>query len=90
MGDWNLSPEVKISAITNKDVRFSEYHINHFEREKEPSKQAIWKTGVSHFKYIAFRRFTEDSKFGGLLYKSFINKSWVQPKFRGQKVIYSL
>lgn len=85
MGDWNLSPEVKISAIMNKNIKFSEYHIDHFVREKEPSKQAIWKTGMAHLIYIAQRRFTEDSAFGGVMYK-ILNKNWHMPKFRGAKV----
>lgn len=61
MGDWNLSPEIKISAIVNKNIKFAEYHINHFERLHEPSKQAIWNTGLNHFLYILNRRFTQDS-----------------------------
>ena len=62
-GDWNLSPEIKISAMVNKNVKFVEYHIDHFERENEPSKQAIWSTGFNHLKYILVRRFTQDSAF---------------------------
>ena len=64
MGDWNLSPEIKISAIFSKRVKFAEYHIDHFERDKEPSKQAIWKTGFNHLVYIFKRRFTQDSALG--------------------------
>lgn len=90
MGDWNLSPEVKIAAIMNKDVKFGEYHIDHFIREKEPSKQAIWKTGWGHFRYIAGKRFTEDSALGSLIYKMVINRNWSQPKFSGQKLKFSL
>ena len=61
MGDWNLSPEIKLEAMTNKEIRFAEHHIDHFVREKEPSKQAIWKTGVNHLLYILKRRFTQDN-----------------------------
>jgi len=60
MGDWNLSPEVKISAFTNPKIKFDEYHIDHFERGQEPSKQSIWRTGMSHLLYILKRRFTQD------------------------------
>ena len=56
MGDWNLSPEVKISAIVSKKVKFDEYYIDHFERENEPSKQSIWRTGIGHLFYILRRR----------------------------------
>jgi glycosyltransferase involved in cell wall biosynthesis len=74
MGDWNLSPEIKISALFNKDINFAEYHINHFEREKEPSKQSIWKTGFNHMFYILKRRFTQDSKLGGFIYWGLFNR----------------
>lgn len=68
MGDWNLSPEIKIAAIFNKDIKFTEYHIDHFEREKEPSKQAIWNTGFNHLTYIFKRRFLQDSRLGNYMY----------------------
>jgi glycosyltransferase involved in cell wall biosynthesis len=90
MGDWNLSPEVKISAIMNKGIKFGEYHIDHFVREKEPSKQAIWKTGWGHFRYIAKKRFTEDSSLGGVVYKILINRRWSQPVFAGNKITFAL
>jgi len=89
MGDWNLSPEVKVAAITNKDVVFSEYHIDHFAREKEPSKQQIWKTGLGHFLYILKRRFTEDSYAGSFVYK-LINTNWEVPVVKGQKVKFAV
>ena len=89
MGDWNLSPEVKVAAITNKDIVFAEYHIDHFAREKEPSKQKIWKTGLSHFMYILKRRFTEDSHAGGFVYK-FIDTKWEAPVVKGHKVKFAI
>ncbi len=89
MGDWNLSPEIKVAAITNKAVNFSEYHIDHFVREKEPSKQAIWKTGTAHLLYILKRRFTEDSALGSAIYKT-IRKEWQEPKFAGHKVKFAI
>lgn len=89
MGDWNLSPEVKVSAITNKDIMFTEYHIDHFERENEPSKQSIWHTGVGHLIYILKRRFTEDSVLGGYLY-GLIKSGWKEPSFAGHKVKFSV
>ena len=75
MGDWNLSPEIKISALFHKDVKFSEYHIDHFERQKEPSKQAIWNTGFGHLLYIFKRRFTQDSRLGGYIYWGLLNRN---------------
>lgn len=65
-GDWNLSPEIKLSALANPRIRFCEHHIHHFERAKEPSKQQILKTGLSHLFYILIRRMMEDS----LIYQS--------------------
>ena len=89
MGDWNLSPEVKVAAITNKDIAFAEYHIDHFAREKEPSKQQIWKTGIGHFLYILKRRFTEDSHAGSFVYK-LINTKWEVPVVKGHKVKFAI
>jgi len=55
-GDWNFSPEVKLKAIAHPNVVFSEYHIDHFVRAKEPSKQQIWKTGLNHMLFIIRKR----------------------------------
>lgn len=55
-GDWNYSPEIKLNAIASKTVVFDEYHIDHFARSKEPSKQHIWKTGFSHMRFIIAKR----------------------------------
>lgn len=55
-GDWNFSPELKINALTNPEISFSEYHIQHFERSKEASKQQIWKTGLSHATFLLQKR----------------------------------
>ena len=90
MGDWNLSPEVKISAITNKNVNFSEYHVDHFEREKEPSKQSIWKTGISHALYIVKRRFTEDSIIGSFIYKFVSPEKIKKINYLGEKIRFIL
>lgn len=60
-GDWNLSPEIKLSALHHPTVRFGEYHIRHFERENEISKQKIFRTGFAHLWYIAKRRLTVDN-----------------------------
>ncbi|MFZ2024709.1 MAG: glycosyltransferase family 2 protein [Microgenomates group bacterium] len=55
-GDWNFSPEIKLNALTHPRVTFDEYHIDHFLRAKEPSKQQIWKTGMQHALYIVSKR----------------------------------
>ena len=53
-GDWNLSVEIKLRALLNRTVRFAEYHIDHFERIGNPSKQQIYKTGIQHALFIGF------------------------------------
>ncbi|CAN5130818.1 N/A [soil metagenome] len=59
-GEWNFSPEIKLSALTNPNIHFSEYHIAHKVRLNGFSKQNIWKTGLKHLIYILQRRFTVD------------------------------
>lgn len=60
-GDWNFSPEIKLSALMHPEVHFSEYHIAHAVRLNGLSKQNIWKTGMDHLFYIVGRRITIDS-----------------------------
>jgi glycosyltransferase involved in cell wall biosynthesis len=59
-GEWNFSPEIKLEAITNPNIHFSEYHISHELRLNGFSKQNIWKTGFNHLMYILKRRITTD------------------------------
>ncbi len=54
-GGWNLSPEIKLAALSNPHIKFAEFHIPHHIRAGE-SKQLIWKTGFDHLFYIAYRR----------------------------------
>jgi len=60
-GDWNFSPEIKLVALNTPAVSFAQYHIPHFERKYEVSKQNIFRTGWSHFWYILRRRFVTDN-----------------------------
>lgn len=62
-GDWNYSPEIKIAALTSPALHVAEYHITHFAREHEVSKQRIFATGVAHAWYIMKHRFTVDNPF---------------------------
>ncbi len=55
-GGWNLSPEIKLNAITNPAINFAEYHIDHRYRSGGVSKQSIWITGFDHLFYIAHFR----------------------------------
>lgn len=59
-GEWNFSPEIKLSALTHPAIHFSEYHIAHKVRVNGFSKQNIWKTGFKHLLYILQRRLTVD------------------------------
>lgn len=60
-GGWNLSPEVKLAAINHPEIKFAQYHIPHFCRNGNLSKQKIWKTGWEHLVYILKRRLTSNS-----------------------------
>lgn len=57
MGEWNLSPQIKINAATSPDIRFAEYSIAQHQRLGE-SHQNYFKTGFSHAKWIFANRFT--------------------------------
>lgn len=57
MGDWNLSPQIKINAATNSDIAFEEYSIAQHQRLGE-SHQNYFKTGFSHAVWILKNRFT--------------------------------
>lgn len=57
MGDWNLSPQIKINAARNKRIKFGEYSIGQKSRLGE-TKQNYFKTGYSHFKWILANRFS--------------------------------
>lgn len=56
MGDWNLSPEIKIKAAMNPHVRYGEYHISQKQRAGE-TKQNYFKTGFDHALWILLNRF---------------------------------
>lgn len=57
MGDWNLSPQIKINAARSKNIRFSQYSIAQHQRLGE-TKQNYMKTGLSHAVWILKNRFT--------------------------------
>ncbi len=56
MGDWNLSPQIKINARLNNKIRFSEYSISQHQRLGN-TKQNYFKTGLSHAIWIFKNRF---------------------------------
>jgi len=51
MGEWNLSPQIKLNAATNPNVAFGEYSIKQHERLGS-TKQSYFKTGFSHAYWI--------------------------------------
>ncbi|HSX42985.1 MAG TPA: glycosyltransferase family 2 protein [Candidatus Saccharimonadales bacterium] len=51
MGDWNLSPQIKINAARHPEIKFSEHSIAQHQRMGE-SHQAHYKTGFSHLFWI--------------------------------------
>lgn len=51
-GGWNLSPEIKLIALTDPSIKFAEFRIHHHYRSGGASKQIIWKTGFEHLFYI--------------------------------------
>lgn len=57
MGEWNLSPQIKLNAATNPDIRFGEHSIAQHQRMGE-SHQNHFKTGFSHLWWIFRNRFS--------------------------------
>jgi putative flippase GtrA len=55
MGDWNLSPEIKVNAAVSKAISFGEFPIVQHRREGE-TKQHYIKTGMSHLTWLATNR----------------------------------
>lgn len=60
MGDWNLSPQIKINAARNKNIRFGQYSIAQEQRLGE-TKQNYIKTGIAHALWILKNRFSRFS-----------------------------
>jgi glycosyltransferase involved in cell wall biosynthesis len=55
MGDWNLSPQIKLNAALNPKIKFAEFSIAQHQRLGE-SHQAHFKTGFSHLVWILKNR----------------------------------
>jgi glycosyltransferase involved in cell wall biosynthesis len=60
-GGWDLSPEIKLNALTDRNIKFGQYHIRHFRRENGASKQQLWITGSNHLWYILKRWIIRDN-----------------------------
>lgn len=57
MGDWNLSPQIKINAAVSPRLKFTEYSIAQEQRLGE-TKQNYFKTGFNHAIWILKNRFS--------------------------------
>lgn len=57
-GGWNFSLEIKLNAVTSKDINFSEYHIPYQDRIFDQSKQNLFKTGFEHFLFLFTNKFS--------------------------------
>ena len=55
MGDWNLSPQIKINAATDASIAYGEYSIAQHQRLGS-SHQNYFKTGFSHMLWIFTNR----------------------------------
>lgn len=51
MGEWNLSPQIKLNAMLSPQIAFTEYSIAQHQRLGE-TKQAHFKTGFQHLWWI--------------------------------------
>jgi len=58
MGDWNLSPQIKLNAMLNPKIKFAEYSICQKRRQGE-TKQNYFKTGFNHALWIFKNRFSK-------------------------------
>lgn len=70
MGDWNLSPQIKLNAATHPSITFAEHSISQRQRLGE-THQHYFKTGFSHMFWIAGNRFAVKS----LAHKLFVATS---------------
>ncbi len=61
MGEWNLSPQIKINAATNPKIKFTEHSIAQHQRMGE-SHQSHFKTGFSHLRWIFLNRFVDSER----------------------------
>lgn len=60
MGEWNLSPQIKLNAALSPRIVFAEYSIAQHQRMGE-SHQNYFKTGFSHAMWILKNRFSSQA-----------------------------
>ena len=56
IGDWNHSPQIKLNAFCNSNLKCEEYPIVQYERAGS-THQHYFKTGFGHLVWIALNRF---------------------------------
>lgn len=61
MGEWNLSPQIKLNAALHPNIKFAEHSIAQHQRMGE-SHQAHVKTGFSHLFWIFKNRWLSAEK----------------------------
>lgn len=61
MGDWNLSPQIKLNAAQHSKIRFAEYPIAQHQRHGQ-SHQNYLRTGLSHTWWIFKNHFNSSDK----------------------------
>ena len=57
-GDWNFSLEIKLNAVANSQIRFSEQPIFYHDRIFDTSKQNLLKTGIKHLTFLFRKKFS--------------------------------
>lgn len=55
-GDWNLSPQIKINAARNPNIKFGEYYVAQHKRVAGKTHQQYFKTGIKHMMWILSNR----------------------------------
>ena len=63
MGDWNLSPQIKLNALTSDAISASEFGIVQHQR-LGTSHQRYFHTGISHAWWILTNRFRDKGRRG--------------------------
>ncbi len=51
-GDWNLSPEIKLKAFLNPNIKSGEFNVFQYARKNGHSHQKYMKTGISHVAWM--------------------------------------
>lgn len=69
-GGWNFSLEIKLNAIRNPKIKFSEYNIPYHDRVFDSSKQNLFKTGLEHVLFLVKTKFANQKLLKELLSSS--------------------